>query len=239
MSLFVYVIGSADEAGLLKIGRAVDVPRRLAQLKGMSPVPLSVLWSRETDNTDLESKLHRHFASYRRHGEWFDFQGSDWRSLINAAAEELESGAPLIRRPRGREQPALPPIWRAFQLTDGTPEWALDESEPSPSAAPRCPCGHKAARHSDNAPHACGGAIPWGRATTLCECTGFHGSSVWDPEWWQAQAVGDLDETSLAGLTAERASGRPLPPVAFRRGARPQDPSQDAKEILSCLPRLR
>jgi hypothetical protein len=139
VSLFVYVIGPEDEAGLLKIGRAVDVQRRLAQLKGMSPVPLTVLWSRETDNTDLESKLHRYFASYRRHGEWFDFQGSDWRSLIDAAAEELESGAPLIRRPRNKVQLELPPVWREFQLTDGQPEWALDESEPCPSAAPRCP----------------------------------------------------------------------------------------------------
>lgn len=132
MSLFVYVIGPEDEAGLLKIGRAVDVQRRLAQLKGMSPVPLTVLWSRETDNTDLESKLHRYFASYRRHGEWFDFQGSDWRSLIHAAAEELECGEPLIRRPRNKVQLELPPVWREFQLTDGQPEWALDPSRVPP-----------------------------------------------------------------------------------------------------------
>lgn len=70
-SSIVYLIGS-PESRLVKIGRSDDVPRRLADIQRMSPVPLTVLWA-TPGGAELEARLHRRFAGHRRHGEWFDF----------------------------------------------------------------------------------------------------------------------------------------------------------------------
>lgn len=77
----VYVIGTPGSS-TVKIGRSINVERRLADIQRMSPVPLEVLWSTPGGH-ELETALHRHFRPYRSHGEWFRFH---------------RPAAPLIRR---------------------------------------------------------------------------------------------------------------------------------------------
>lgn len=72
---YVYLIGCVENS-LIKIGRSIDVPARLALIQRMSPVRLYVLWQAE-GGVELESLLHRAFAGCRSHGEWFDFTGCD------------------------------------------------------------------------------------------------------------------------------------------------------------------
>lgn len=72
---WVYVIGNA-ESRLVKIGSTRDVAQRLANLQVGSPAPLHLILSVRT-NAYAERALHRHFAPYRRHGEWFDFGDLD------------------------------------------------------------------------------------------------------------------------------------------------------------------
>jgi hypothetical protein len=72
----VYAI-QAIGVGLVKLGyTAKDVSRRLETLRLMSPVPLTLIWNHAATPDD-ELLLHKHFASYRRHGEWFDLRGLD------------------------------------------------------------------------------------------------------------------------------------------------------------------
>lgn len=66
----VYFIQS-EAGGLIKVGVAVDVHARVALLQMGSPVTLCVL-ATQPGGRALESALHRHFGSYRRHGEWFE-----------------------------------------------------------------------------------------------------------------------------------------------------------------------
>lgn len=69
MQEYVYVIGSPDSP-LSKIGYSDDVDARLRQIRTMSPVLLHVLW-KTPGSQRLERALHRHFRSFRQHGEWF------------------------------------------------------------------------------------------------------------------------------------------------------------------------
>lgn len=63
----------AGSDGLVKIGFAVTVARRLKHLSAGCPTPLILL--REAPGTrQTEAWLHRHFAEARRHGEWFEFR---------------------------------------------------------------------------------------------------------------------------------------------------------------------
>ena len=69
----VYAIGTRDGA-LIKIGRTRNIAGRLNQLQGMSPLPLRLFWY-TPGGAALEQSLHRKYAAYRTHGEWFDFAG--------------------------------------------------------------------------------------------------------------------------------------------------------------------
>jgi hypothetical protein len=68
--LFVYFI---EGAGLVKIGRSVCPNERLKFLQRGSPVQLTLLAVIEEANGRREAQLHRKFASYRKHGEWFSY----------------------------------------------------------------------------------------------------------------------------------------------------------------------
>lgn len=68
---YVYFIRAAN-SGLIKIGRAKDPQRRLAALRTGSADVLTVLKIVATDDArQLERDLHRRFAPWRQHGEWF------------------------------------------------------------------------------------------------------------------------------------------------------------------------
>lgn len=61
------------EGGLVKIGSTFDMKRRLAGLQTGSPVVLRVVaYAPGFGSRALEKYFHRHFATLRRHGEWFD-----------------------------------------------------------------------------------------------------------------------------------------------------------------------
>ena len=85
----VYRIGS-DETHKVKIGKSIHPERRLADIQRMSPVELRILWTHPGDLA-LESALHDEFASYRLHGEWFDFGDLNPAATIAAAAERIEA----------------------------------------------------------------------------------------------------------------------------------------------------
>ncbi|MEV7342907.1 GIY-YIG nuclease family protein [Streptomyces sp. NPDC093544] len=79
----VYLIGSEAAGGMVKIGRTVDVPKRLATFQTASPARLAVLWT-TPGGSALEAALHREFAHRRRNGEWFDL-GPDPVSAVRDA----------------------------------------------------------------------------------------------------------------------------------------------------------
>lgn len=106
----VYAIGSPGSR-LVKIGRAVNVGRRLASIQRMSPAPLEVLWT-TAGGADLEGAFHAYFSGRRTHGEWFDFGDQDPVAVITANLATVEADA--ARRTARRESPyppraALPP----------------------------------------------------------------------------------------------------------------------------------
>lgn len=69
--MFVYVVGHQDGSQPWKIGRTTDPVTRLKDLQTPSPVPLAYIKIVEAHPT-LEGSLHRQFAKYRVHGEWFN-----------------------------------------------------------------------------------------------------------------------------------------------------------------------
>jgi hypothetical protein len=71
----VYAIGLPD-GNMVKIGTTTDLTGRLRSLRYNSPVPLVILWQMP-GNSELERRLHTHFAHRRAHGEWFSFADAD------------------------------------------------------------------------------------------------------------------------------------------------------------------
>ena len=66
----VYFI-QAEIGGPIKIGQAVDVRRRLADVQNYSPFPLVVLAVVPNSGETAERELHKRFSAVRDHGEWF------------------------------------------------------------------------------------------------------------------------------------------------------------------------
>lgn len=66
---FVYLIEGGE---LHKIGRAIDISKRLAGLQTLSPLPLKLVgaWY-VADCRQTERKMHSQFAKCRVRGEWF------------------------------------------------------------------------------------------------------------------------------------------------------------------------
>ena len=109
---YVYLIGS-EASTLVKIGRTIDVPGRLAAIQRMSPAKLAVLWQAE-GGAELETTLHRWFKDRRSHGEWFDFPGRDareqvMRAIAETAAEAQRQRARRLAAKRARKARG---VWR-------------------------------------------------------------------------------------------------------------------------------
>jgi hypothetical protein len=66
---FVYVL-AARRVNAVKIGFTADVDRRVKTLRAMSPAPLVIVAVVEGSRGD-EAILHRRFAPYRLHDEWY------------------------------------------------------------------------------------------------------------------------------------------------------------------------
>jgi len=70
MKRYIYFVKPVGQDGPIKIGCTRHLSARIAQLDGMSPVPLELIASAEGD-FDLERHLHSMFASTHVRGEWF------------------------------------------------------------------------------------------------------------------------------------------------------------------------
>lgn len=72
--IIVYVI-KAESIGKVKIGIAIDVNIRLAQLQASSPAKLELIgcW---IGSKEEEKRLHRQFDQFHSHREWFDLDES-------------------------------------------------------------------------------------------------------------------------------------------------------------------
>jgi hypothetical protein len=93
---FVYLVRAGDR---FKIGVARDVPRRLAQLNsGQSPFPVQLVHAAaHADYRAAEAALHRRFADWRVHGEWFALDEErvgevvrhmdEWRAAVSNGAD--------------------------------------------------------------------------------------------------------------------------------------------------------
>ena len=74
----VYLIKA--ENGLCKIGYTNHLARRLATLRTMSPVPLTLTWV-WPGTRDNETALHRDNRRRRSHGEWFNLSAETIEGL--------------------------------------------------------------------------------------------------------------------------------------------------------------
>ena len=69
---FVYLAQSGEDYRF-KIGRTVNLPRRMRTLQLGSPSPLHLVgWHRTPDPVEHEKQWHKNMGISRRHGEWFD-----------------------------------------------------------------------------------------------------------------------------------------------------------------------
>ena len=75
--------------GLVKIGTSLGVADRLKALQTGSPTPLRLIGD-ITGDTTTERQIHKHFAKYRRHGEWFACLPQ-----IKTLLKEIDRGTPM------------------------------------------------------------------------------------------------------------------------------------------------
>lgn len=69
----IYVL-RAEELGRVKIGFSKNVPQRLARIRDGAPSRLALIAVAQGNRRD-EAALHKAFAFYRVHGEWFSEVG--------------------------------------------------------------------------------------------------------------------------------------------------------------------
>jgi hypothetical protein len=90
---YVYATSSSAFPGLLKIGRAIDVPRRVAQLNTCcAPAPhIVVAVAPSIDYSRDETAAHRHFAKQRREGEFFQVSGDEVKEYFQSISAKFQS----------------------------------------------------------------------------------------------------------------------------------------------------
>jgi hypothetical protein len=92
----VYFI-QAGADGLVKIGYAKNVQRRMSHLQVATPQRLRLLRTIEGDRT-TEAAAHRHFASQRVAGEWFGFAPEMMTAAFPDRAKSGTPGSRLVRQ---------------------------------------------------------------------------------------------------------------------------------------------
>ncbi len=70
----VYFVHNESE-GTVKIGKAIDVPKRVRQLQTASSAPLRLLGQILGGHPE-ERRIHRDLKEHRRRGEWFEANGT-------------------------------------------------------------------------------------------------------------------------------------------------------------------
>lgn len=77
---FVYFIAMGN---WIKIGKADDVQKRMANLQSATPVELHLMASIQTTQPlKLEAALHEHLKQYRLGGEWFEIPADVLRATL-------------------------------------------------------------------------------------------------------------------------------------------------------------
>lgn len=79
---FIYVVAQQDGSQPWKIGKTQDPVQRLKSHQAGSPVPL-VYMKIVQAHPDLEKSLHRQFAKYRTHGEWFHLSEANAQMVLD------------------------------------------------------------------------------------------------------------------------------------------------------------
>ena len=106
--MYVYFIKTRDNAQLIKVGKAADVQKRLAQLQTGNASELKLVGTIECRSNkealELERRIHSIFKDIRVRGEWFRCN-QNFRNFIAASCSGNEE---LARRSLGkyREQEA-------------------------------------------------------------------------------------------------------------------------------------
>lgn len=99
-----YII-RAGEHGPVKIGRADDVPSRLADLQTGHHETLHVIRILDTP-FDAEPILHARFAALRLRGEWFDFSPEMLSFVPEAPDDDLTVGDAMKRARNAAQEEA-------------------------------------------------------------------------------------------------------------------------------------
>lgn len=85
----------------IKIGRAVNVEKRMANLQTATDCQLELLYSFPVhDPAAAEKELHEKFSAYLVRGEWYRFEG-DVRRYVEALLDRQEAAKASLTR--GRE----------------------------------------------------------------------------------------------------------------------------------------
>lgn len=92
--MYVYFVKACDKSKQIKIGRTSDIGKRLSSLQTGSPVKLKIIGIIEcrsdAHSKEIETELHKMFAPYRTHGEWFR-STQNMLNFIRAANEKNPS----------------------------------------------------------------------------------------------------------------------------------------------------
>lgn len=120
----VYLIGS-EGSPIVKIGRSIDVPGRLAAIQYMSPLKLTVLWQTK-GGAELEAALHRWFKAQRSHGEWFNFPDGDAPAQVVQAIADMAA-----EKRRAKKARKVRKVWKAPKV----PKAPLPSPELNPVSA--------------------------------------------------------------------------------------------------------
>ncbi|MFJ2191606.1 GIY-YIG nuclease family protein [Kitasatospora sp. NPDC087861] len=196
MKRIVYAIGSSSSP-LVKIGITKNLSRRLLQIRTMSPLLLSVIWQHETEDLQLENKLHRHFADRRKHGEWFDLSGLAAGQALDGAVLHLEASLPVQQSDEPMEHPVAP---------------GLDSNSPD------CNCGHSVLRHSgpnvrNDPPYLCAATVEYGFD---CICMGYDPEPMTMEKWRETGIRADYAVCHPAFFPKEIRLASPLRPALAR-----------------------
>jgi hypothetical protein len=91
----VYFVGTEKHISrLVKIGRTMNLRRRLENLRLNCPVPLHLI-AAVPNSGKLEEAFHQVFADLRAHNEWFDL-GEDPLTAITDRIGDLEAYGHLL-----------------------------------------------------------------------------------------------------------------------------------------------
>lgn len=107
------------EPGPVKIGRAANVKKRIAQLQCASPYEVELL-ATLTEGGAHERKVHRHLRECRIRGEWFR-----WTNIVSDLVDCVKAGGDWEELLRAFDEPPVPDDdWRiGSPLYAGNPKY--------------------------------------------------------------------------------------------------------------------